>query len=313
MKSNAVFFTKDGKCEIREIDVPDPKPNEVLVKTIANGICMLDVWKFKSRSYEEDYIPGHEGIGIITKVGKNVQGVKEGDLVPTWLWSEYTTNNMDILKKFTCSMDRSNYHIAEPLSCAINAFSQTSLYPGDKVIMFGMGYMGLLLLQLLSSYPLHSITVVDVKPFNLEMAKSFGADEIINSSTPEGQVRLKDLQAQPFDVAYECSGVASTLDWCSKLLTDGGTLGIYAWHHDSRTVDTSIWHVRGFKVLNVSPPIIKNERIFRNYEAADKLMAAQKVKQDRLITHQYRFEEIESAMKESVLRPEGFIKSILTF
>lgn len=313
MKSKAVFFTKDGRAEVRVINVPDPKPNEVQVKTIANGICMLDVWNFKTRNYIEDYIPGHEGIGIITKVGKNVQGAKEGDFVPTWPWSEYTNNNMDVLKKFTCSMDRSSYHIAEPLSCAVNAFSQTSLYPGDKVILFGMGYMGLLLLQLLSNYPLHSITVVDVKPFNLQMAKNFGANEIINSATPEGQERLKELHDQPFDVAYECSGVASALDWCSKLLNEGCTLGIYAWHHDARLVDTSSWHIKGFKVLNFSPPITKNERIFRNYEAADKIMTTQKIKQDSLITHQYFFEDIEMAMKESVLRPDGFIKSILTF
>lgn len=48
MKTRAVFFTDIKKLEIRELDLPDPDPNQVQVKSIINGICMFEVWKYIS-------------------------------------------------------------------------------------------------------------------------------------------------------------------------------------------------------------------------------------------------------------------------
>lgn len=74
---------------MRKIIVPDPSDYEVQIKTIASGICMFDAWNYKTGSVSENEIPGHEGIGIVCKVGKKVNHVKEGDLVTSYNWSEY--------------------------------------------------------------------------------------------------------------------------------------------------------------------------------------------------------------------------------
>jgi L-iditol 2-dehydrogenase len=204
-------------------------------------------------------------------------------------------------------------HIVEPLSCAVNAFSQVNLYPGDSVIVFGAGYMGLLLIQFLAQYPLRKLVVVDMKPFNLNLAKQLGANEVIDISKPDGVARLEELQNQPFDIAYEGSGAKEALDWCTKLATAGGTVGIYAWHHDPRLMDTNEWHMKGLKVLNVSPQIVTNERMFRSFEASSKLMGSGRINQEKLITHRYSLDEIDKGMKESALRQDGFVKSIIVF
>jgi threonine dehydrogenase-like Zn-dependent dehydrogenase len=312
MKTRAVFFTDIKKLEIREIDLPDPGSNQIQVKSIVNGICMFEVWKYISGEFDRNDIPGHEGVGIVTKVGKDVTWVKEGDYVSCNQWSEYS--NIDATQgiKLSCDSSNSENHLVEPLSCAVNAYAYTDIYPGDKVIVFGAGYMGLLLIQLLGHAPLHSLVVVDAKTENLELAKEYGATEVINITDAVANARLEELKDY-FDIAYEASGAKSALEWCTKLHKNGGSIGLYAWHHDPRTVDTSTWHYKGTKVLNVSPPITANERPLRSYEGADLLMASGKVSQKKLITHRYKFEDIEKAMEESVARGEGFIKSLIEF
>ena len=84
MKTRAVFFTDIKKLEIREIDLPDPGSNQIQVKSIVNGICMFEVWKYISGEFDRNDIPGHEGVGIVTKVGKDVTWVKEGDYVSSY-------------------------------------------------------------------------------------------------------------------------------------------------------------------------------------------------------------------------------------
>ncbi|HEY8803680.1 MAG TPA: zinc-binding dehydrogenase [Clostridium sp.] len=312
MKTRAVFFTDVKKLEIREIDLPDPGPNQVQAKSIVNGICMFEVWKYTSGDFNRNDIPGHEGVGIVTKVGKDVTWVKEGDYVSTNQWSEYSNIDVTTGIKLSCNPSNEGIHLVEPLSCAINAYSHTDIYPGNKVIVFGAGYMGLLLIQLLGHAPLHSLVVVDAKAENLELAKAYGATEVINITVPGANERLEELKDQ-FDIAYEASGAKSALDWCTKLSKYGGSIGLYAWHHEPRLMDTSTWHYKGTKILNVSPPITTNERLFRSFEASDLLMSCGKVSQENLITHRYKFDDIEKAMQESVARGDGFIKSLIEF
>ena len=312
MKSKAVFFTKENGAVVREIDVFDPKPNEVQVKSLANGICMWEVWQYKTGNFDENEVKGHEGIGVITKVGKDVSGFKEGDLVNAYQWSEYSNLAQGWFIKLKCSMNDTLNHIVEPAACSINAFSQANLYPGDRVIVFGAGYMGLLLIQLLARYPLQKLVVVDLKATNLALAKQFGADEVIDISKQEGYLRLAEFDKKPFDIVFEASGARDALDWSTRLAAAGGTLGIYAWHHEEQ-INTIDWHMKGLKVLNMSPQIVMHERKFRSFEAASKLMQSGRISQKKLITHKYGLEDINKGMKESVLRPEGFIKSIIVF
>jgi threonine dehydrogenase-like Zn-dependent dehydrogenase len=313
MKSRAVFFAKAGEAEVREIDVPDPSADEVQVESIVNGICMWEVWLFKSGAFDASLRPGHEGVGVVTKAGSSVRSVVEGDFVTTDHWSEILNRREGSFIKLGCTAEQAKSFLVEPVSCAVNAAAYVGMYPGDRVILFGMGYMGLLLLQIVARSPFSRIVVVDIKDSALAQALAYGAHETINSSTAEGAARLAELCAQPFDIAYECSAAATSLEWCTKLLREGGRLGLYAWHHGSRSVDTTAWHVKGLQVLNVAPGITSNERRFRSFEAADALMRAGIVDQSKLITHRYSIEDIQRGMVESTARPDGFVKSVVAF
>lgn len=65
---------------IEELDIPDIRPDQILVKMTACGVCHTDLhaasgdWPKKPTV---PFIPGHEGVGVVTKVGSNVTWVKE--------------------------------------------------------------------------------------------------------------------------------------------------------------------------------------------------------------------------------------------
>jgi L-iditol 2-dehydrogenase len=327
LKTETIFFKGNKNIETIEIEIRDPRYNEVQAKTIVNGICMFEVWLYGRESPQYDVIddlsayigipedmalPGHEGVGVVTKVGNSVIKVKEGDLITTRHWSRYTNQKEGNFIKINAHSDNLEYHIVEPLACAINAVSYIDFYPGDKVFVFGAGYMGLLLIQLLGYYPLAELVAVDIKENNLEIAKKFGATKVINLKDRDGKEELEKYKDY-FDISYEASGTNMGMDWCTKTTKGGGSIGLYGWIHSSSTVDTSSWHGKGLKVLNVSPAIATDQRPMRSFERAEILMSIGKIYQDRLITNKYEFEDIKRAMEESLERGKGFIKSILKF
>jgi propanol-preferring alcohol dehydrogenase len=69
-----------------DFPVPEPKSNELLVHILFSGVCHSDVSIVTAEIPMADYIPlpcivGHEGAGIVAKIGENVKGFKEGDKV----------------------------------------------------------------------------------------------------------------------------------------------------------------------------------------------------------------------------------------
>jgi len=90
MKSHAIWFTKPRHAEIRDIEVPDPGPDEVQVRCVANGICMGEVALFNDEETDRWPLPrivGHEGVGRVTKIGTGVTTHAEGDWVVCREWA----------------------------------------------------------------------------------------------------------------------------------------------------------------------------------------------------------------------------------
>ena len=69
--------------EVREVPVPKPADNEVLIQMKAAGVCGSDVHQFLGENPNAVFprVPGHENAGVIVEVGKDVKNVKVGDHV----------------------------------------------------------------------------------------------------------------------------------------------------------------------------------------------------------------------------------------
>lgn len=211
---------------IEEWNVPDVPADRILVKIEACGVCHTDLhaaegdWPVKPSL---PFIPGHEGVGHVAAVGKDVKSVKEGDRVGVpWLHSACGHCRYCLTGWETLCMEQQNtgysvnggfaeYALADPdyvgqlpdalafapaapILCAgvtvYKGLKETDTKPGDTVVISGIGGLGHLAVQYAKAMGRHVIAV-DVADDKLRLAQEMGADSVINAreTDPISEVR----------------------------------------------------------------------------------------------------------------------------
>jgi aryl-alcohol dehydrogenase len=126
----AVTFKNSDKFKIEQVDLSDPKDDEVLVRIVASGICHTDL------AARDGHLPlppppsvfGHEGAGVVEKVGKRVTKVKPGDhVVLAWDYCGACTACKAGKVLYCLNFFLHNFHGARP-------DGTTTLRKGDQVI-----------------------------------------------------------------------------------------------------------------------------------------------------------------------------------
>lgn len=217
VKMQAAVVEAFGKPLVfKEVDIPTPGPGQILVKTEACGVCHTDLhaingdWPLKPNL---PFIPGHEGIGIVTAIGAGVTAVKAGDRVGVpWLYSAcghcefclsahetvcadaqfggYTQNGG--FAEYIIADPKYVAHIpanlsacdAAPLICAgitsYKGIKETQAKPGEWVVISGIGGLGHLGVQYAKVLGL-KVCAVDIDDNKLEHAIRLGADAVVNA------------------------------------------------------------------------------------------------------------------------------------
>lgn len=328
MKTEAVHFVAARKLEVREVEVADPKPHEVQVLCKAGGISAADVALFTEaakRAYP--FIGGHEAVGQVIRAGSDVKSVRPGDYVTCSSWQKLQNVDASRAHKVPGEPEDPALWLAEPVACAVNAIHSARVRPGDRSLVLGAGFMGLTITQLLARYPVYELIAADLKAQNLTLATQFGATETVNTSTKDGEARLKALGSetkgievegnaiprQPFDLVIETAGSQQTLDLATQLVRRGGRLCIFSWHHAPRQVDVGAWHAKGLRVLNANPAMAEDSAQAANFERAVRCMWRGLVDLKPLVTHRHKFAEAQAALELAAKKPDGYIKGALTF
>ena len=205
---------------IEEVDIPVVPAGQILVKIVASGVCHTDLhaadgdWPVKPTL---PFIPGHEGVGHVSKVGAGVTWVKEGDRVGVpWLhtscghcehcitgwetlcdsqqmtgytvnggYAEYVLADPAFVGKLP---DNLEFAPAAPILCAgvtvYKGLKALDCKPGDWVVISGIGGLGHMAVQYARAMGYHVIAV-DITDEKLALAKTLGADEVINALTQD--------------------------------------------------------------------------------------------------------------------------------
>ena len=201
---------------LQEIDIPEPGPGQILVKTEACGVCHTDLhaargdWPVKPTP---PFIPGHEGIGIVMSTGVGVTAVKEGDRVGVpWLYSacghcehclaawetvcgeaqfggytrngafaEYLLADPNYVARIPAGLAPT---AAAPIICAgvtsYKGIKETRARPGEWIAISGIGGLGHLAIQYAKAMGLQ-VCAVDIDDGKLEHAKALGAELLVNA------------------------------------------------------------------------------------------------------------------------------------
>ena len=318
MKTEGIFYVAPNKVELRELEVGDPDLYQVQIELKASAICAWDQALYKGilpAGTTYPFLHGHEGVGVVRKVGARVTGYKEGDLVTSMgdnagLWGHYANVAQTAVAKLRPEITDYEHWQAEPVSCVMNGIEWCRVVPGDRVAVIGTGFMGLLLVQGLVHTQAAEVIAIEINPARLELAKQFGATLAINPHTAEGQEALKDLAARPVDVVVEAAGTQEAFDYHYSLLRRQGKLCVFSWHKDgARTVDLGAWHMSGYEVGNASPSISPNfTRIFaRTVPMMEKGVFDLKP----LVTHVMPPARASEIFETAAHQADGYIKGVI--
>ena len=222
----AVLHEFGKPLTIEEMPVKEPGLNQILVKVITCGVCHTDLhacegdWPVKPNL---PLIPGHEGLGYVVALGKEVKNVKEGDIVGVpWLFSacgcceycitgwetlcetqknggysvdggyaEYIVADANYVARFPAGI---NFLEMSPIVCAgvtvYKGLKETNTKPGEWVAISGIGGLGHLAVQYAKAMGLH-VAAIDVSADKLQLAKNLGADLVVNAKENDPGVFLK--------------------------------------------------------------------------------------------------------------------------
>ena len=253
----AVVTDFRSALEIQEIPVASPKPDEVLVRIEASGLCHTDIhaargdWPIKPHP---PFIPGHEGVGRVEDVGDDVRSLGRGDRVAiAWLgyacgecryciagWetlchrqrnSGYSVNGT--LAEYTVVPARFATRVpdavssrdAAPLTCAgvtsYKAIKVAGVAPAERVAVFGVGGLGHLAVQY-ARIAGGLVSAVDVVDEKLAMATRLGAGQVVNAGTEDPVATIRGLGGA--DVAVVTSASSESFDQAFRSLRRGGRL-----------------------------------------------------------------------------------------
>lgn len=307
-----------GEFVIEKTARPVLRRDEVLVRTMACGVCTSELGMWTGKAPETEYPKnlGHEVAGVIEEVADGVSSVQVGDHVAVWVesngYGEYVASRGTYLYNLK---DETHFDLAlgEPIACAVNGVRKLDPQLNDSVCLVGCGFMGLIMLQVFRLRGVGLLIAVDTRDSVLKMAKKLGATHTLNPRREDVVSAVKELtDGQGVDIGVEAVGKQETLDLATDLVRMEGKLEVFGFHQgEARKVNWGYWNWMAFQIVNGHSR--SAEVYVEGMQIGLKLLEAHKLNMADLVTHRYPLERINEAFQVASKKPEGFLKGVITF
>jgi NADPH2:quinone reductase len=200
--------------ELVDVPVPQPKPNEAVVKIAASGVNFIDVYHREGRyPVPLPFVIGQEGAGTVSAVGAEAKSVKTGDRV-AWTsimgsYAEYVAVPADRLVHIPQAVnDREAAAVMlQGMTAHYLVYSTFPLKRGDTaLVQAAAGGVGLLLVQMAHNIGARVIGTASTEE-KAKLAREAGADEVILYTQADFESETKRLtQGKGVDVVYDSVG-----------------------------------------------------------------------------------------------------------
>jgi 2-desacetyl-2-hydroxyethyl bacteriochlorophyllide A dehydrogenase len=239
MHARQVFIREPFQVEVREVDLPAPAPNQILVATEASAVSPgtelavyagthqwlrdpnLPDWKFPFR-------PGYSAAGRVAAVGTDVRGWKEGDRV------SYPGNHASA-ELLTLGHERGRlWHLPENLDAEKAAFACIARYGlgasiragvtlGRSAAVLGLGLIGQWALRCLLAAGANPVVGIDSVRMRRDAALAAGAAQAIDPGAGETRRQLDSiLGSRGAEIVADATGVPDAVPVAMALACDGG-------------------------------------------------------------------------------------------
>ncbi len=324
----ALVYLGPGKKEWKDCPKPDiTASTDAIIKITKTTICGTDLHILKGdvASFRPGRILGHEGVGVVDKVGNAVTAFKAGDKVliscvsacgkceycRKQMYSHCTTggwilgNSIDGTQAEFVRIphaDTSLYPIPdgadEEALVMLSDILPTGfecgvlngkVQPGNSIAIVGAGPIGLTALLTAQFYSPAQIIMIDLDDNRLEVAKRFGATDTINSTDGKAMDAVMNITGKRgVDTAIEAVGVPATFELCQQIIAPGGTIANIGVHGTKVDLHLEKLWDRNISITTRLVDTVSTAMLL-------KILRSKKIDPKQLITHRFKFADMLEA------------------
>lgn len=321
MRSVAITGTQEFTPST--VAVPECAPGEALVKVAYCGICGSDIPRyFDGKVHNFPQVLGHEFSGVVTDAGSASEirpgtRVAVAPLVPchecdrceagapaqcgryTFIGSslpgamaEYVKVPVANLVPVPDELSLKAAALIEPLAVAIHGVDRVRFEKGSSATVLGGGVIGLMTLLTLLDRGAGTVTVIDVEPWNLEVAKRLGADHTLNALTDDLGEHFAAIGAP--QLVIETAGAAATRRQALEIAGKGGSV-VYV---GTPTTDLTLPPKTFERILRRELTVLGSWMSYSapfpgsEWTEAARILSSPELKPEEFVTHEFSLAEL---------------------
>ena len=336
----AVYMEKPWNIEISDVQMPEPKEGEALLRVKSAGICGSDIGAFRGTNGLVSYprIIGHEIAGEVISIPENNKnGIKPGDrvIVDPYLYcghcypcsigrtnccvdlkvlgvhvdggmAEYFCHPADMLLKVPDDMPWDIIPLAEPLTIALHGIHRLKLKAGEHIAINGAGPIGLLAAMVALHYGAEPI-MIDLVKERLDFAKSLGVRYTINLREEDLVEKVSEYtNGRMAECVMEASGANSAIRATLDIVSHAGRIALTGWPKKETPIPTDMITRKEVDVRGARTSA-------GEFPEAIELIYHQKVDVRRILTKVISIDEAPETIRDIEKNPGDYMKVNILF
>jgi L-iditol 2-dehydrogenase len=332
-----------GSVVLEEVAEPTVGPGEVTVRLAACGVCGTDLEKLRG-NYRTAGILGHEPVGRIAAVGAGVDTLAVGDRVfvhhhipclacdvcrrgDTTFCPTYSATNLvpggfaetfrasaehvrqGAVLRLADSVDWRTGALLEPAGCALTALRKVGFRPGGRVLVLGLGPVGLLYARLAKALGASWVGGTELSPLRRSAGERGGIDRCVDPRNPADVTEMvaRATGGLGVDLAVAASGHPSVVRTAVEQVRRGGTVNLFGLPEAASRLDADLQqlYLRGIRVV---PSYATTEPEIRDVHA---MVVGGQLAVGDLVSHDRPLSGIAEAFALAA-RPEAAVKVVVT-
>lgn len=312
---------------LKRVRIPEPGHNDVLIKVLKTSICgtdvHIDLWDdWAAKTIKAPMIIGHEFVGRVHALGKNVQGSQKGDLVTgeghlvcghcrnCLAGRRHLCSNTvgvgvhrdGAFAEYVCIPATNVWHADPAISTEViscfdplgNAVHTALTYDlvGEDVLITGAGPIGCMAVAIAKHAGARHVVVTDLNPYRLDLARQMGASVAIDprSESLKDVKKLLDMK-EGFDFGLEMSGSPQALSEMIDVMFHGGSIALLGLPSKNITIDLNSIIFNGLTLKG-----IYGRKMYETwYKTTVMLQAGLDI--EPVITHRFHYTEFQKGFE----------------
>ncbi len=307
-KIEALICTEQQKFKLWEIDLPELRSGDILIKTLYSGVSIGTEMLLITGKHNWGPFPictGYQAVGIVEETGSAVNNFKVGDKVYYRGWNVPMTREGESITP--ASGTHSSYAVVDSAnpthgagllpdgiddstaalfvmpSVGANGINMADVKTGDNVVVIGTGLIGLGVVGC-AALRGANVIAVDIDDNRLRVAKELGADETVNSAEDDLAGSIKAIWPDGADVVFEASGNQACIDMGMALCRKYGKF-VFQGDFGNNTITFNFRPPHGQSIITYFP---LDDGYYSVRRSVLRLIASGVLKWEKTITHRIK-------------------------